>query len=100
MSMFLLPRAVPVFQKPEIAQNFTFNKGLLRTDHSRQNFIMITEKSVLDDDQLAPVKYAVIILLMVIGYCFTAKKISFVPYKFQRYPNKRYSYLSFRTIRI
>jgi hypothetical protein len=96
-----MSRCVPDFTQPIASKSFNIAKSLLQANNARQNFVMITDRSIFDDEQLGLVKSAALIfLLIVVSYFFISKKTGFIPYQFQRYHNKRYSYLSFRTIRI
>src|ERR1700761_1082423 len=77
MSMFLIPRCV--FIKPAASQSFHMNKSLLRANNTRQNFIMITDRSILDDDQLSSLQSAVVIsLLIAVGFLVVGKNTNFI----------------------
>jgi hypothetical protein len=101
MSMFLMPRCIPDFTKTLSSKCFSINKHSLIANHSKENFIRITDRSVLDDDPLNLVKtIAVVFLIIFGGILLISKKARFTPHQFYQYYNKQYSYLSLRTIRI
>ena len=102
MSMFLIPHCVPDLTNAVSSKNLSTNKYLLNADHSKENFIRITDRSVLADDQLKPSKTTIPIILLIIfgGVLLIGKKVSFVSYQFYQYYSKQHSYLSLRMIRI
>src|ERR1700744_870460 len=96
MSLSLLPHCIPDFTKAA-SKSYSVNKTFLHTNHSSENFIRITDRSVLDDDQLNLADIAAISLIIFGGVLLISKKTSFIPLQVHQYYNKQYSYLSFRT---
>lgn len=101
MSMFFMPHCIPDFTKTVASKSFSINNHLLKANHSKENFIRITDKSVLDDDQLNPIKTVAVVFLIIFGgVLLISKKATFTPHQSHQYYNKQYSYLTLRTIRI
>lgn len=99
-SIFLIPRATPVFTKTSPFPISGIRKHILDKSNHTASYILITDRTILDDDQLnvrsAPIIYLVIFGGFILFYILlnVCRPPLLAPL------NKQYSYLSFRTIRI
>jgi len=100
-NIFFIPRCLPIFSHPGKKTGKSIETHTLHANNNALSFILITERSILDDDQLNIIKYFPLIFLTVFSsFVLFRITLRLTPPPLYLFYNMRYAYLSFSTLRI